>query len=156
MRAELTGDPSVVALAQTFNDMLDRFEQERRESARQALLAPEGERQGIARELHDEVGQTLTGVILQVEGLAAQMPDELREQLDALRETVRHGAEEVRTIARRLRPDALDALGLSSALAALGAALERQARVRVERDLAQGWPYRPRRRSSSIASLGRR
>ena len=117
---------------------------------------PQRERQGIARELHDEVGQTLTGVILQVEGLAAQMPDELREQLDALRETVRHGAEEVRTIARRLRPDALDALGLSSALAALGAALERQARVRVERDLAQGWPYRPRRRSSSIASLGRR
>jgi two-component system sensor histidine kinase UhpB len=117
--------------------MLDRLEQERRESARQALLAQEGERQRIARELHDEVGQTLTGVILQVEGLAAHIPDELRDELDALRETVRHGAEEVRTIARRLRPDALDALGLSSALAALGAGFERRAGVRVERDLSQ-------------------
>ena len=119
VRAEVSGDASVVALASTFNEMLDRLESERRESARQALLVQESERRRIARELHDEVGQTLTGVILQVEGLSAQIPDELRGQLDELRETVRHGAEEVRTIARRLRPDALEELGLSSALAAL-------------------------------------
>jgi two-component system sensor histidine kinase UhpB len=136
VRAPLSGDASVVALARTFNDMLDRLEDERRESGRQALLAQEGERRRIARELHDEVGQTLTGVILQVEGLAARIPDELRPALEELRETVRHGAEEVRTIARRLRPDALVELGLSSALAALAAAFERQARVRVDRDLA--------------------
>jgi two-component system, NarL family, sensor histidine kinase UhpB len=136
VRAELIGDASVMALAQTFNDMLDRLELERRESARQALLAQEGERQRIARELHDEVGQTLTGVILLLEGLAPQVPEELREPLDEVREAVRQGADEVRTIARRLRPDALDALGLSSALAALASAFERQAKVRVERDLA--------------------
>jgi two-component system sensor histidine kinase UhpB len=135
VRAPLSGDASVVALARTFNDMLDRLEHERRESGRQALLAQESERQRIARELHDEVGQTLTGVILQVEGLAAEIPDELREQLDELRETVRHGANEVRTIARRLRPDALNELGLASALAALAAAFERQTRVTVSRDV---------------------
>ena len=83
------------------------------------LTLQEAERQRIARELHDEVGQTLTGVMLQVEGLAAQIPDELRDQLEELRETARHGAEEVRRIARRLRPDALEELGLHSALAAL-------------------------------------
>jgi two-component system sensor histidine kinase UhpB len=137
VRAELSGDASVIALASTFNDMLDRLERERRESARQALLVQESERRRIARELHDEVGQTLTGVILQVEGLAGQIPDELRGQLDELRETVRHGAEEVRTIARRLRPDALDELGLSSALAALAGAFERQVRVPVARALEQ-------------------
>ena len=71
--------------------MLDRLEFERRESARQALMVQEGERSRIARELHDEVGQTLTGVMLQVEGLAAAIPEELREQLDELRETARHG-----------------------------------------------------------------
>ena len=135
VRARLSGDASVVALARTFNDMLDRLEHERRESARQALLAQEGERRRIARELHDEVGQTLTGVILQVEGLAAAIPDELRPQLEELRETVRHGADEVRTIARRLRPDALVELGLASALAALAGAFERQVRVPVHRDL---------------------
>ena len=137
MRAEVSGDASVVALASTFNEMLDRLESERRESARQALLVQESERRRIARELHDEVGQTLTGVILQVEGLSAQIPDELRGQLDELRETVRHGAEEVRTIARRLRPDALEELGLSSALAALAGGFERQARVPTARALAQ-------------------
>jgi two-component system sensor histidine kinase UhpB len=123
--------------------MLDRLEHERRESARQALLAQEGERRRIARELHDEVGQTLTGVILQVEGLTAGIPDELRPQLEELRETVRHGAEEVRTIARRLRPDALVELGLSSALAALAGAFERQTRVPVRRDLPQAIEVSP-------------
>ena len=135
VRAQLSGDASVVALTRTFNDMLDRLERERRESGRQALLAQESERQRIARELHDEVGQTLTGVILQVEGLAAEIPDELRDQLDELRETARHGANEVRTIARRLRPDALNELGLASALAALAAAFERQTHVKVSRDV---------------------
>ena len=109
-----SGGPVVVALAQTFNDMLDRLESERRESARQALLVQEAERRRIARELHDEVGQTLTGVMLQIEGLAASIPDELRGQLDELRETARHGTEEVRRIARRLRPDALEELGLQA------------------------------------------
>ena len=143
VRARLSGDASVIALAQTFNEMLDRLENERRESARQALLAQEGERRRIARELHDEVGQTLTGVILQVEGLATGIPDELRPQLEELRETVRHGADEVRTIARRLRPDALVELGLSSALAALAGAFERQSRVRVQRDLPQAIEVSP-------------
>jgi signal transduction histidine kinase len=71
-------------------------------------MVQEGERRRIARELHDEVGQTLTGVMLQVEGLAAAIPDELREQLDELRETARLGTEDVRRIARRLRPEATE------------------------------------------------
>ena len=91
--------------------MLDRLESERRESARKALRVLEDERSRIARELHDEVGQTLTGVMLQVEGLAAKIPDELQEQLDELRETARSGTEDVRRIARQLRPEALEDLG---------------------------------------------
>ena len=73
-RVPVDGGPAVAALAQTFNEMLDRLESERRESARQALLVQERERRRIARELHDEVGQTLTGVMLQVEGLAGAHP----------------------------------------------------------------------------------
>jgi two-component system, NarL family, sensor histidine kinase UhpB len=139
-RVRVSGGPAVVALAQTFNEMLDRLESERRESARRALLVQEGERQRIARELHDEVGQTLTGVMLQVEGLAGKIPEELREQLDELRETARHGTEEVRRIARRLRPEALEDLGLESALAALAAAIGDQAQLRIERRLEPGLP----------------
>ena len=132
-RAEVGGDPDVAALARTFNEMLDRLEAERRDSARRALLVQEGERRRIARELHDEVGQTLTGVMLQIEGLAAVAPDDLQGQLDELRETARQGTEEVRRIARRLRPEALEDLGLESALAALSTAVGDQAGLRVRR-----------------------
>ncbi len=129
LRAHVNGEPDVAALAQTFNDMLDRLESERRESAHRALMVQEGERQRIARELHDEVGQTLTGVMLQVEGLAAVIPDERREQLNELRETARQGTEDVRRIARRLRPEALEDLGLQSALAALAGRIGEQAHI---------------------------
>ena len=88
-RVPVEGGPVVTALAHAFNDMLDRLESERRESGRRALLVQEHERRRIARELHDEVGQTFTGVMLQVEGLAASIPEPLREQLDELRETAR-------------------------------------------------------------------
>jgi two-component system sensor histidine kinase UhpB len=135
LRASVSGEPDVAALAQTFNDMLDRLESERRESARRALMVQEGERQRIARELHDEIGQTLTGVMLQVESLAAVVPDEGREQLDELRETARQGTEDVRRIARRLRPEALEDLGLQSALAALAGRIGEQAHMRIVRRL---------------------
>ena len=134
-RAEVDGDPSVAALAEAFNEMLDRMESERRESALAALMAQEGERRRVARELQDEVGQTLTGVMLQIEGLALTAPDELRPQLDELRETARHGTEEVRRIARRLQPGTLEALGLGSGLAALATAVEARGAVRVRRHL---------------------
>jgi two-component system sensor histidine kinase UhpB len=139
-RVRVDGGPVVIALAQSFNEMLDRLESERRDSVRRALMVQEGERQRIARELHDEVGQTLTGVMLQVEGLAGKIPEELREQLDELRETARQGTEEVRRIARRLRPEALEDFGLQSALAALATAVGEQAGLRIERRLDNGPP----------------
>jgi two-component system sensor histidine kinase UhpB len=134
-RARVDGDPAVAALARTFNEMLERLETERRESAHRALMVQEAERARIARELHDEVGQTLTGVMLQVEGLAAVIPEEFRERLDELRETARDGTEEVRSIARRLRPEALEDLGLPSALSALANRIADQAHLDISRHL---------------------
>jgi two-component system, NarL family, sensor histidine kinase UhpB len=134
-RARLVGGPDVVAIAQAFNEMLDRLEAERRDSARHALTAQEDERRRIARELHDEVGQTLTGVILQVEGLSATIPETLRPQLDELRETARHGTQEVRRIVRQLRPEALDELGLQSAIAVLATTFSEQTQIPVARRL---------------------
>jgi two-component system sensor histidine kinase UhpB len=136
-RVTVDGEPDIAALAAAFNDMLDRLEAERRESARQALRVQEGERRRIARELHDQVGQTLTGVMLQVEGIAASIPDVRREQIDELRETARRGIEDVRRIATRLRPEALEDLGLQSALSALATRFVDRADLRVERRLEQ-------------------
>ena len=62
------------ALAEAFNAMLDRLETARREAARTALAAQEAERLRVARELHDEIGQTLTAVTLQAERAAGGDP----------------------------------------------------------------------------------
>jgi two-component system sensor histidine kinase UhpB len=134
-RAPAVGGPDVRALARAFNDMLDRLERERRESGRTALAVQEDERKRVARELHDEVGQTLTAIMLQIETISAGVPPELHDAVDELRETARSGAEDVRRIAKRLRPEALDELGLRSALAALTSGFAEQARVQVDRRL---------------------
>jgi two-component system, NarL family, sensor histidine kinase UhpB len=106
-------------LAATFNDMLERLESERRDSTRRVLAAQESERVRIARELHDEVGQTLTAVLLQLGRTAKRAGPELAAELAEAQETARETLEEVRRISLELRPEALDDLGLGSALVAL-------------------------------------
>jgi two-component system sensor histidine kinase UhpB len=128
-------DADVQALTTAFNEMLDRLEDERRESGRKALLAQEAERQRIARELHDEVGQVLTSVVLELEHAARQANEEDAAQFAAAREAVRHSLEDVRRIARELRPEMLDDLGLQSALRALCTAAAAHDNLRVERRL---------------------
>jgi two-component system, NarL family, sensor histidine kinase UhpB len=130
-------DPEVAELTATFNGMLGRLEAERRASARRALAAQEGERRRIARELHDEVGQALTSVVLQLD-YAARSGD--RAEIVQAREAVRGSLEDVRDIARRLRPEALDDLGLPSALSALTKDVARRARLPVDRRIAPGLP----------------
>ena len=85
-------------------------------------MAQEGERRRIARELHDEVGQTLTGVVLQLEGVHRAARGELAEQVGLVQETAR---ERCRAGARdrpRVEASALDEFGLRSALATLATA----------------------------------
>ena len=71
--------------------MLDRLEHERRHSGRRALAAQENERRRLARELHDEIGQTLTGVVLQLEALQRAAPAELQAAIVEAQETARSG-----------------------------------------------------------------
>ena len=97
-------DAEVADLRDAFNAMLDRLEDERRSSSRRALAAQEAERARLARELHDEIGQTLTGVVLQLEGLQRAAPAELQPAIGELQEATRAGVEDVREIARGLRP----------------------------------------------------
>jgi two-component system sensor histidine kinase UhpB len=127
-------------LAAAFNAMLGRLESERRESAGMALTVQEGERQRIARELHDEVGQTLTAMLLQIESFYPDAPGPLRVHLDELRETARSGAEDVRRIAQRLRPEALEELGLQSALVALSDLFAEQTGLKVTRRIGDDLP----------------
>jgi two-component system sensor histidine kinase UhpB len=131
------GPSDIRALETAFNDMLERLEDERRDSARRAVLAQEDERRRVARELHDELGQTLTGVLLQTDALAR---DPSAAAIERAREGARESLEQVRRIARDLRPGTLEELGLLSSINALATAFTRQSGVPVERDLSPDLP----------------
>ena len=115
-----------------FNRMLDRLETERRESGRRVLAAQEAERMAVARDLHDEVGQLLTGVLLL---LNAEGPE-----LEQARRAVRQALDEVRRISSELRPEMLETLGLASALTELSTSFARVTGIHVERRLAAQLP----------------
>jgi two-component system sensor histidine kinase UhpB len=133
-------EAEVAALAGAFNQMLDRLERERRESARTALAAQEGERARIARELHDEIGQTLTAVALEAERAAQDGSGAAPEALERIAQRVNMSLDELRRIARRLRPEALDDLGLVNALIALCSRLGAGRDLRIERRFDSGLP----------------
>ncbi|GAA4727703.1 HAMP domain-containing sensor histidine kinase [Phytohabitans rumicis] len=118
-RPAVSGHAAIADLIRTFNTMLDRLEAERATSSARALSAQEGERRRIAQELHDEVGQTLTAVLLDLKRVADQAPEPVRSQVHQVQESTRDSLDEIRRIARRLRPGVLDELGLISALKAL-------------------------------------
>jgi len=140
-RAPVEGaDPEVAELTDAFNEMIERLETERRESARRALAAQEEERARIARDLHDEVGQALTGVMLELKQIGDLPPDQMQGAVARAREEVRESLEELRQIGRRLRPEALDHLGLRSALTALTTELGRQSGITIERRIPPQLP----------------
>lgn len=133
-------ESEVTELTRAFNDMLDRLEDERRDSARRALAAQESERRRVASELHDEVGQALTAVLLELDRIGRTAPEDLQGEIRYARETAANSLEDVRRIARRLRPEALDDLGLVSALINLSERMEEATGVRIERRLERALP----------------
>lgn len=79
----------------------------------------EQERTRISRELHDELGQVLTGLKFDVAWMAARISQphsSLAPRLAAMSETLDNTIQSIRAISARLRPDILDKLGLSAAM----------------------------------------
>lgn len=131
-RLQIPSAPSeATELAQAYNEMLDQLESERLESIQRALSAQESERLRVAQELHDEIGQTLTGVLLGLARVSRDAPPELAHPLERLREITRAGIDDVRRIAQRLRPEPLEDLGLAGALLALSRRLREHSDLRI-------------------------
>lgn len=134
------GSAEATRLAGVFNAMLDRLEAERRESGARMLSAQERERVRLARELHDEIGQSITGLMLEIDRVARGAPSEIETELREIQEGARGLAAEVREIVRRLRPEMLDDLGLRSAIVALSEQFSDQAGIKVERRIDRELP----------------
>jgi two-component system sensor histidine kinase UhpB len=138
-RLQVVRQDEVGRVVAAFNRMLDRLERERHESGRRVLAAQEAERSGIARDLHDEVGQVLTGVLLQLNSIAEEAPEH-RNELDEARLAVRRALDEVRRISRELRPEMLEQLGLVSALTELSRSFARVSGIHVDHDFPSELP----------------
>lgn len=113
------GHGGIAELIRTFNAMLERLEHERAASSARVLLAQEAERRRIAQELHDEVGQSMTAILLGLKRAADEADEPLRGELHQAQEITRDSLDEVRRLVRRLRPGVLEDLGLVSALTSL-------------------------------------
>jgi two-component system sensor histidine kinase UhpB len=111
------GAEEVDRLATSFQMLLARVEAERRRSGQQVLRAQEEERRRLARDLHDEVNQALTAILLRLEAASQAAPPELSDELGELKRLVNQAMEELLQLARQLRPTALDDHGLLPALA---------------------------------------
>ncbi len=100
-----------------FLRMMRRLEAERRRAGSAALQAQEQERARVARDLHDEVNQSLTGLLLRLEAAREEAPPDLEAELAATKALANQAMRELLSLARQLRPTALDDLGLAAAIA---------------------------------------
>ena len=115
----------VERLELAFRRMMRRLEAERRRAGSAALAAQEEERTRVARDLHDEVNQSLTGLLLRLEAAREGAPPELEAELAETKALANQAMRELLSLARQLRPTALDDLGLTAAVGGLVEALDR-------------------------------
>src|SRR3954465_15499093 len=100
-------------IERAFLRVMRRLEAERRRAGSAALHAQEEERARVARDLHDEVNQSLTGLLLRLEAAREAAPPELEAELDETKALANQAMRELLSLARQLRPTALDDPGLA-------------------------------------------
>jgi len=116
-----------------FLRMMRRLEAERHRAGSAALQAQEQERARVARDLHDEVNQSLTGLLLRLEVAREAAPPELEGELAETKALANQAMRELLSLARQLRPTALDDLGL---VAATAGQVEQLSRGEIEAEFA--------------------
>jgi two-component system sensor histidine kinase UhpB len=135
-------DADMVELAQTLNSVLDDVEEYRTQVqalAGRVIYAQEEERRRIARELHDDTGQTLTLLLVRLKLLENGAGDEARQtEIAELRALVSAAIDRVRRLALDLRPPALDHLGLAASLRSLVRQLKETTPLAISLEVPEG------------------
>jgi len=129
IRLESEGSDEIGQLGKSFNEMGQRIESEeienqklsdqRGELLKRLITAQEDERKRVARELHDDLGQALSALSIQVQSLEklfALDPDDAIEQLDQINDLIAETTERMYELILALRPSVLDEFGLVAAL----------------------------------------
>jgi two-component system sensor histidine kinase UhpB len=122
VRAPVGSDPDAGRLAEAINSMLERLERrtlELRALTERVINAHEEERKRIARGMHDETGQAISTLIINLERMAGMVPaesPELAKRIAATRDLATRTLDELRAVVYGLRPTMLDDLGLAPAI----------------------------------------
>ena len=105
------------SVAEKYRESLEA-QGELKELSKRLVEAEERERRAISRELHDEVGQSLSAILLEVESLTEMSSEKgsFRQGLHNIKMLAENCVNEVRNMALLLRPSMLDDLGLIAAL----------------------------------------
>lgn len=116
---------------------VSRARQELRELAARLEAAQEEERKNLSRELHDEVGQTMSALLMDLAKLELMLPGNpaARAQLSQVRKAADSSVKCVRNMALLLRPSMLDDLGLAAALKWQGRETARRSGLKVSVDV---------------------
>lgn len=136
------GEPAdVEAMRRAVEGMLGRLDFERRRRAGAVLAAQEAERARLARDLHDEVNQSLTGIMLRLSAAAMDTEDPaIRAALREVRDLTEQAMQELLRLSHDLRPTALDDLGLTAALETNLQRLGAATALEVDSDIATELP----------------
>jgi signal transduction histidine kinase len=113
---------------------LERAEDELRRLSRNLVQAQEAERKSLSRELHDAIGQMLTGMGMELANIESQRtssPEKCHAHLEEARRLNAETLRSVRDLAMGLRPSMLDDLGLGPALEWQGREFSRRSGVPV-------------------------
>ena len=127
-----------------------RLEAENRRLDAEARCAEEDERRRIGRELHDEAGQLLLLLRLELEMMERQAPDQMRSRVAEARRIAERTVDEIRRIVAALSPAVLERLGLKAALRQLGARFRRLHPAGLRLRISGSWEALPRQTQEVI------
>jgi len=149
-------DPDIHRLTTALNSLITQLEtsnQELRVLSERAINAQEDERKRIARSLHDDTGQSLSTLIINLERLENHIPlenDELVNRLRSIRQMAAESLECLRSIIYDLRPAILDDLGLLPAIRWYARTNLEEAGIQVELDFPHELPPLPQPLSTTL------